>query len=186
MGNKIKYGLKNVYRAKITEDEEGGITYGTPTAIKGAVSISVSPDITTTDIAADDEPKYATMVEDNGYTGDIEFQNLTDQDRVDLFGSKINDDGVLIENKEDKPNATALLFEFDGDANKTRHILYNCLCTKPSVESETGKSNKTDKCSFTARPALDTGYIKAKVENDKTGKTKYDAWFTKVYLPSGE
>lgn len=186
MANKIKYGLKNVYRAPVTEGEDGAITYGTPVAMKGAVSLSVSPDITRTPVPADDDAEYAVMTEDNGYTGDIEFQILTDADRVALFGSKINTDGVLIESKDDTPKPTALLFEFDGDVNKTRHVLYNCLCTKPNVESETGKTNKTDKCSFTARPAKDTGCIKAKVENTTEGATKYNGWFSEVYLPSGE
>lgn len=181
--NKIKFGLKNVYRAPVTISE-GTVTYGTPVRIYGAVTLSVSPDITRTAIAADDNPEYAVTMEDNGYTGDIEFQVLTDADRVALFGSTVNSDGVLIESKDDVPKPTALLFEFDGDANKTRHVLYNCLCTKPSVESETGKTNKTDKCSFTARPAEDTGYIKAKAANTTTGKAKYDSWFTAVYIPT--
>ena len=180
MGNKIKYGLKNVHYAKIT-NTSGTIKYATPVGISGAVSMSISPDITRTAIAADDNPEYAVMTEDNGYTGDIEFQDLTDEDREVLFGSTVDDtDGCLIENKDDVPNPVALLFEFSGDAAKTRHVLYNCLFTKPSVEGETGKNNKTDKCSFTARPAEDTGDIKAKVSSDKV--TKYNNWFSKVYV----
>ena len=181
MGNKIKYGLKNVYRAKIT-NTNGVITYATPVAIKGAVSLSISPDITRTPIPADDNPEYAVMTEDNGYTGDIEFQVLSDDDRVELFGSTVNDDGILIESKDDVPNPVALLFEFDGDANKTRHLLYNCLCTKSNVESETGKTNKTDKCSFTARPTEDTGHIKAKVDNTAENAALYSGWFSEVYV----
>lgn len=86
--NKIKFGLKNVYRAPVTISE-GTVTYGTPVRIYGAVTLSVSPDITRTAIAADDNPEYAVTMEDNGYTGDIEFQALTDADRVALFGSTV-------------------------------------------------------------------------------------------------
>lgn len=180
--NKIKFGLKNVHRAKVI-NTDGVISYATPVPIKGAVTLSVSPEITRTPIPADDNPEYAVIIEDNGYAGDIEFQYLSDEDRVEIFGNTINDDGVLIENKNDIPNPIALLFEFSGDAHAVRHVLYNCLCTKPPVESETGKTNKTDKISITARPAEDTGYIKAKVANKTITKATYDGWYKNVYIP---
>lgn len=182
--NKIKYGLKNVYRASVSEQENGTVEYGTPVPMKGAVTISVSPEITRTAIAADDNPEYAVVVEDNGYSGDIEFQCLSDSDRAELLGSTVNSDGVLIENKDDTPKPVALLFEFCGDVHKTRHVLYNCLCTKPSVESETGRANKTDKLSITARPAVDTGHVKAKVTESETQSEAYNSWFDAVYVPA--
>ena len=178
--NKIKYGLKNVHYAPIT-DTAGVITYGAPVKVPGAVSISVAPEIERTAIAADDEKEYAVIFEDNGYTGDIEIQIIDDQFRVDVFGATLNEDGVLIENKNDTPKPVALLFEFDGDKNKKRHVLYNCLITKPSIESETGKGNKTDKPSITARPAQDTGHVKASVENNTAGAAVYAGWFEEVY-----
>lgn len=42
MGNKVKYNLKNVYAAKMTETETEGVksfSYTNPKAIPGAVSI---------------------------------------------------------------------------------------------------------------------------------------------------
>ena len=44
MGNKVKYNLKNVYAAKMTETETEGVksfSYTNPKAIPGAVSISL-------------------------------------------------------------------------------------------------------------------------------------------------
>ena len=44
MGNKVKYNLKNVHAAKLTETVTDGVksfSYGTPKAIPGAVSIGM-------------------------------------------------------------------------------------------------------------------------------------------------
>ena len=45
--NKVKFGLSNVYIAKITETEDG-ITYGTPFAMPGAVGLNADPEGDTT------------------------------------------------------------------------------------------------------------------------------------------
>ena len=44
--NKVKFGLKNVHYALVTETESGGVitsSYATPVAWKGAVNLEVNP-----------------------------------------------------------------------------------------------------------------------------------------------
>lgn len=182
MKNKIKFGLKNVYRARVTVDEDGSVTYGIPARIPGAVTLTLNTNVTSTDIPADDLDAYATLSKDNGYTGSVEFTHLSDEDRVEILGNSIDENGVLIENEGDRPNEQVLLFEIDGDAAKKRHALYNVLMTKPSVNAKTGKEPQSDTLDLRARPAVDTGNIKASVPNDEEHKEVYAKWFDTVYV----
>lgn len=183
MANKIKYGLKNVHYAIIT-DTDGTITYGTPVKLPGAVSISLKSTMSTSDIPADDNPEYATVYENKGYDGDIEFQIFSDEAKVALLGATLDSNKCLVENKDDAPVPFALLFEFSGDEKAIRHVLYNCTLSKPDVESSTKgdkAESKTDKLSIKVRPAVDTGDIKYKT-SDTTTTAVYDAWYDAVTL----
>jgi hypothetical protein len=74
------------------------------------------------------------------------------------------------------------MFEFDGDAKKMRHVLYYVLASRPSVSGSTRTNTKepqTETMNITARPAPDTGDVKAKVPQDST---VYDTFFESVYI----
>ena len=81
----------------------------------------------------------------------------------------------------------ALLFEFDGDINAIRHVLYNCSASRPSIESETKEDTiepGTEKLSITADPRSD-GLVKART-GDITEQTVYVGWYQSVYLLTEE
>ena len=78
----------------------------------------------------------------------------------------------------------ALLFEFDGDINAIRHVLYNCSASRPSIESETKEDTiepGTKTLSLTADQRED-GLVKS-----RTGDTilvyTYANWYKNVYVP---
>lgn len=178
MGNKIKYGLSNVHYAKITETG-GVITYATPVAIQGAVNITLNAESESDSFYADDVD-YFNWATNNGYSGSLEVAILHDEFRTDILGDVADDSGALFEDANANPNPFALLFEFKGDVNGTKHILYKVNATRPSIEAATKANNitpNTDVLNIKALPGAG-GYVKAKAS---PADTSYDGWYTKVY-----
>ena len=178
--NKIKYNLKNVHYAKATESE-GKVTWATPVAIPGAVSLSLDPEGDTSTFYADGVAYYVSVT-NNGYSGDLEMALIPDDFREDILGDTKDEKGVLTENAETNVAAFALLFQFDGDVKGIRHVLYSCKATRPTIEGETKEDTiepKTETLSLTASPMAD-GKVKAKTTDD-TDETTYNGWYKKVY-----
>ena len=180
MGNKVKFGLKNVHYAVVTESG-GVVSYGTPKHISGAVNLTLNAAGESVQFYADDIVYYEENT-NNGYEGSLEMALIPDEFRVDVLGDEIDSNGALIENANAKPKKFALMYEFDGDMNKVRHVNYSVLPTRPTIAGATKTATKepqTETMNIAARPAIDTGDVKAKL---KQGDTGYDTFFTAVYL----
>ena len=181
MANKVKYGLKNVYYSIITLANNIP-SYGTPVHIPGAVNLTLSPVGEKVRFAADDMEDYFAENVNNGYDGSLEMALIPDSFRTDILGDTIDTNGAIVENANATVKRFALMFEFDGDAKKTRHVLYNVLANRPNIEGTTRsntKEPKSETLEIEARPAADTSDVRAKV---KQGDTGYATFFTAVYL----
>ena len=188
MKNKVKFNLKNVHAAKLTETVTDGVisfSYGTPKAIPGAVSISLDAEGESSPFYADGIV-YFRSVTNNGYSGDLEMALVPEWFRTEILQEALDGKGVLIEKSDNKESVKfALLFEFDGDVNCIRHVLYNCTSSRPSIESETKEDTiepGTETLSITADPRAD-GLVKART-GDTTDATTYANWYKSVYLPT--
>lgn len=181
MSNKIKFGLKNVHYAVVTE-AGGTVTYASPPKhIPGAVNLTLNAAGESVQFYADDVVYYEENT-NNGYEGSLEMALIPDEFRVDVLGDEIDINKAIIENANAKPKKFALLFEFDGDANKVRHVLYSVLPTRPNIEGSAKtntKEPKTETIDIAARPAIDTGDVRSRVKQDET---PYDTFYTAVYL----
>lgn len=190
MSNKVKYNLKNVHAAKLTETVTEGVTsysYATPQAIPGAVSITL-------DAEGDSSPFYADGIvyfrsyANNGYSGDLEIALIPEWFRTEILKEVLDTNGVLVEKADNAESVKfALLFEFDGDERAIRHVMYNCSASRPSIESSTKEETiepGTETLSLTADPRED-GLVKSRT-GDTTAKATYDGWYQSVYVPAVE
>ena len=179
-------GLKNCHYAKATFDEDGGVTYDTPVRIPGAVSLSL-------DANGEIEPFYADNIayyvvnNNSGYEGDLEIALIPESFLTDIMHEELDGNGVLAENANAELEHFAFLFEFDGDQRHIRHVMYNCVASRPAVEGDTNEDSKevkTDKLTLQATP-LANGYVKAKTGTN-TSDDVYNKWYEKVYEPQSE
>jgi phi13 family phage major tail protein len=181
MSNKIKYGLKNVHYAVITE--AGGVVhYATPVAIPGAVNISLSPAGEKVEFYADDL-LYFSANTNQGYEGTLEIALIPDSFRKDVMMEEEDANGAYIENSSATPKNFALLFEFNGDVKATRHVLYKVNAARPNVAGSTKTKNiepQTETLNIVASPAIDTYYVKASLPYSEDAS--YTGFFTAVYL----
>ena len=182
--NKVKYNLKNAHYAMLTVDEEGTVSYASPVALPGAVSISLDANGEPENFYADGAAYY--VINNNmGYDGDLELAMIPEDFRVSALNETLDDKKVLIENANTELNPFALLFEFDGDVKHIRHVLYNCSASRPGIEGKTNEENRevqTETLSIKATP-LASGVVKAKT-GDSTDAAVYADWYKAVYMPS--
>ncbi|HEM2575420.1 phage tail protein [Streptococcus suis] len=187
MENKVTYGLKNVHVAPITNisTETGVLTYGDIFRFPGAMEITLEPKGESGSVDADDIA-YHFMNANEGYEGKWKVAHIIEQFATKILGEiKDTETGVLTEKGDAEPIPFALMFEFSGDKNKTRHVLYYCSASRPATGSKTksGTSVNERELTFNASPRPLDSVIKRSVTSaDK--KEVYDNWFKKVYEPA--
>lgn len=181
MANKVKFNICNVHYALFDRTEEGVIKYQTPVAIPGAVSISLDPNGEPESFYADGI-EYYTISNNMGYDGDLELALIPEHFRVDVLKEENDGNNVLIESSFAETENFALLFEFDGDKKKIRHVMYNCSASRPKLEGKTNEETREvqpETLSLQARP-LPNGQVKART-SDTTADETYNNWYKTVY-----
>lgn len=189
MPNKINYGITNVYYSVLTEtlgtNGQYTETYGTPKRLIGARAIALSAQNDNVQFPADNNANYFTQQIFSGYDGTLTMATLSDDFRKDIFGEQEDTNDLVGESLNDQPKAFALMFQFEGDANAVRHVLYRCTAGKPDISSNTkGTTIEPNEIAIPVRAGgrLSDGLVKWKC--DSTSATQYDAWFTAVYVPT--
>lgn len=176
--NKVEFGLKNVLVAVGTEGEGGVITYAAPVAIPGAVTLKVDEKSDMYQFFADDRVYYSEA-QSEGAEGTLEMALFPDTFKTDVLGFIRDADGGLAEKLNPTTKPFALIFECDGDANKARHVYFNCKAGKISDEYKTAEGKKNVKTQVLPITVMGdaNGYIKVRYNQDEAG---YDKVLTAV------
>lgn len=182
MANKVNFGLKNVHYATYTVSGST-ITYDAPVKVPGAVELSLEPRGDMVEFYADDMLYYSAS-NNQGYDGTLSIANIPEAFAIACLGEeKDATDMVLTEKSTLKGKPFALLFEFDGDVKATRHVLYSCTASRPTISSST-KTNtaepQANELTFVASPR-ETDYAVKTKTTETTPALVYDAWYTAVY-----
>lgn len=187
MANKIKYGIKSCYYAPVTETAaDGTLTYGTPVALPGAVSISLSAEGSSDPFYADNVV-YWQGTANNGYSGDLELALIPDAFRTAILGETLDAKGFYVERSDDTQTEFALLFQFEGDENATRHCFYRCTATRAEVSGQTKEDSitpQTETISITALARINDSVVKARCPYNAEAQSPYQTWFTAVQEPT--
>lgn len=192
--NKVKYGLKNVHYALVTEtvgtDGTTTSSYGSLKALAGAVSLSLDANDDKSVFRADNEDYFVSYGE-GGYEGSLEVARVNEDFLKDVLGYTEDDDKILVESSAafKTVNYFALVFEFDGDQRETKHCLYKCSASRSSIASQTtGEGGtidpQTETLNLTAVPRADADkYIHLQTQ-ESTTTAVVEAWYTAVPVPT--
>lgn len=188
MAKKVKFGLRNVHYAVVTETADattGEIesTYGSVSAWPGAVNLTLDAAGEDTPFYADDIV-YATISSNTGYTGTLESALIPDDVYTAVFGQeKDNSTGLVIEKADDTKKYIALMTEFQMDESARRYCFYRCMLTRPSVTGATKEASatpQTETVNITITPRPDDGIIKVFCDKDASA---YTGFFLAVPTP---
>ncbi|MED1093990.1 major tail protein [Bacillus paramycoides] len=185
--NKVTFGLKNVHYVPL-DIKDFLVTFGTPIPLRGGVELTFEPRGDLIEFYADDMLYYAAS-NNQGYDGTLNIATIPEQFAIDALGEVLDEtDGVLSELADAKGKPFALLFEFDGDVNATRHVMYNCSASRPTIASKT-KTNSaepnTNELKFVSSPIILAPDGRPMVKTKTTAKTTqaiYNDWYKKVYV----
>lgn len=186
MANKIKYGISKCYYAVATDDGAGVLTYDTPVALPGAVSISAEAQGDSNNFFADNII-YFSSTANNGYQGDLELALLPDSFRTDVLGEVLDAKGFYTEKANAPTVEFALLFQFEGDESATRHCMYRCVASRPATNGSTKEESiepQTESLTITAMPRIKDALVKARCPYSTSTSSSYATWFSAVQEPT--
>ena len=207
-------GLKNMVIAPLTVDTEETLTYGDLQLVAGAIEASITPENADPDIQYADDIEFDVLYPDPEltfttkiiqYADDIEFDVLYPDPELtfttkmadiplaiqeQIFGNKIDDNGVLIRSSTDKPPYFAVGFKSEKSNHKFRYVWLYKVRAKPLTENYATKegttiTRQTGDVEWTAIKRTNDGRYQAVADEGENGFTaeKGETFLQSVYTP---
>ena len=187
-------GMDKLFYSKITEDENGNETYGTPKVLAKAMSADLSVEIAEATLYADDAAAEVVKAFKSGKIS-LGVDDLANGVAEDFTGAHVDENGVLISSVEDTSTAVAIGFRAAKSNGKYRYFwLYRVVFSIPS----TALATKGDSITFNT-PTIEGTVLrrnkldakgehpwKAEVTEGTQGvpQTVINNWYNAVYEPS--
>jgi phi13 family phage major tail protein len=187
-------GLDKLYYAKITEDESGNETYGTPNILAKAMTADLTVELNEATLYADDGAAEVVKEFKSG-TLSLGVDEIGSSVASDLTGATIDKNGVIISTGEDGGDPVAVGFRAKKSNGKYKYYwLYRVKFGIPS----TNLATKGDSITFST-PTIE-GTILRRNKVDGAGKHPWKAevtegdstvaastisdWYKSVYEPT--
>jgi phi13 family phage major tail protein len=192
MGNKIRYGLKNVHVAFRAEDDSSGApVWDAPIAIPGAIGFKRTAEGDEVKIYADNGVYFSSSV-NNGYSAELETALIPDAVLAAMLKMVTDTNGVVVEDADALAAPFALMGQIEGDSRGRRFVCYECRASRPEPEHKTKQATiepTTDVIKLQITPIAVGGVNTpmATIEDDPDTPAKhtlYTNWFQDVYVPS--
>lgn len=134
--NKVEYGLDRVTLFELKEDDAGKVTYGDPYPLDGAVSFTADKEGDQYAVYADNGVWFKRN-NDNGYSGTYTVMNLTDEDRIFIFGDERDGEGAIVEVSNAPTKRFGVALRCEGDAAQVVHQFFDVSFERPSLDANT-------------------------------------------------
>ena len=183
-------GLKNMVLAPLTEDTEALLTYGALQLVAGAIEASITPENADPDVMYADDQEFDVLYADPELSFKTKMADIPLTIQEQIFGNKIDDNGVLIRSASDKPPYFAVGFMSEKSNGKYRFVWLFKVRAKPVTESYQTKeggtvTRQTGEVEWTAIKRTHDGQYQAVADEGENGFTAElgTTFLQSVYAP---
>ena len=136
-------GFKDVVIAPLTSDTEAGVEYGEVMPVVGAIEATIAPENSEPDVQYADDGEYDVVYPDPELTFTTRMADIPLDIQQIIFGSKVDANGVLLRNANDKPPYFAIGFKSEKADHTFRYVWLFKVRAKPMPANYNSKEGET-------------------------------------------